>query len=91
MNWDQVKGDWKQMKGSLLRQWGKLTDDDLAIVNGDRNILVGRLQERYGLRKEDAERQLNEFIHNHRDLRELEEEVAREGKPVDSATLKIGM
>ena len=46
MNWDQVQGKWKQMKGSVKQQWGKLTDDDLEIIDGQKDKLVGRLQER---------------------------------------------
>ncbi len=58
MNWDQVKGNWKQIKGEVQRQWGKLTDDDLAQIRGEREVLVGRLQERYGFAKAEAERRL---------------------------------
>ena len=49
MNWDQVEGKWKQMKGSVKEKWGKFTDDDLDVINGKRESLVGKLQERYGL------------------------------------------
>jgi uncharacterized protein YjbJ (UPF0337 family) len=58
MNWDQVKGQWKQMKGSARKQWGKLTDDDLDVVAGERERLAGVLQERYGITKEEAEKQI---------------------------------
>ena len=61
MNWDQIKGKWRQAKGQVQQKWGKLTDDDLAVVDGQREVLVGRVQERYGLAKEDAERQVKEF------------------------------
>lgn len=61
MNWDQVKGDWKQFKGQVKQKWGKLTDDDLTTINGKREELVGRLQERYGFEKEAAERELDNF------------------------------
>lgn len=62
MNWDQVAGNWKQLRGSLREQWGKLTDDDLHEIAGRREQLVGRLQERYGWAKEEAERQADEFV-----------------------------
>jgi len=62
MNWDQVKGQWKQMKGSMKEQWGKLTDDDLTQINGQRDKLVGRLQERYGIAKEEAQRRADEWL-----------------------------
>lgn len=58
MNWDQVKGQWKQVTGQVKSEWGKLTDDDLAVVAGHRDQLAGKIQERYGLAKEEAEQQL---------------------------------
>jgi len=65
MNWDQVKGQWKQMKGSMKQQWGKLTDDDLTQIDGQRDKLVGRLQERYGIAKEEAQRRADEWLKMH--------------------------
>jgi len=62
MNWDQIGGQWKQYKGRIREKWGKLTDDDLEVINGQRQQLVGRLQERYGIAKEAAEEQVTEFI-----------------------------
>lgn len=62
MNWDTVEGSWKQWKGSVQKQWAKLTDDDLAAINGDRNRLTGILQERYGRKKEEAERDIEDFV-----------------------------
>lgn len=61
MNNDVLAGNWKQFKGMVQEQWGKLTDDDLDIVAGRRTQLVGKLQERYGIAKDEAERQLTEF------------------------------
>lgn len=61
MNWDQIKGKWDQLKGDARRQWGKLTDDDMEVARGDRDKLVGRIQERYGIAKEDAERQVDDW------------------------------
>ncbi len=61
MNWDQVEGKWKQYAGTVKEKWGKLTDDDLQVINGKRDQLVGRVQERYGIAKEEAERQVDEF------------------------------
>jgi uncharacterized protein YjbJ (UPF0337 family) len=58
MNWDQVKGQWSQMKGSVRKQWGKLTDDDLDVIAGERERLVGKIQERYGIAKEEADKQI---------------------------------
>jgi uncharacterized protein YjbJ (UPF0337 family) len=62
MNWDTVKGSWKQWQGSLQKQWGKLTDDDLDVINGDRLRLTGILQERYGRKKEEVERDIDDFV-----------------------------
>jgi uncharacterized protein YjbJ (UPF0337 family) len=61
MNWDQAEGKWKQLKGSVKAKWGKLTDDDLDFIDGKRQQLVGRLQERYGIAREEAEKQVNEW------------------------------
>lgn len=61
MNWDQIAGKWKQMQGAVRQKWAKLTDDDLEFIAGSRDRFTGRLQERYGLAREDAERQLDEW------------------------------
>jgi uncharacterized protein YjbJ (UPF0337 family) len=61
MNWDQIEGKWKQMKGSVRQKWAKLTDDDLDLIAGNREEFAGRLQERYGIAKDEAERQLEEW------------------------------
>lgn len=61
MNWDQVAGKWKQMKGDLRTRWGKLSDDDLQSVGGQKDKLVGLIQERYGIEKEEAQRQVDEW------------------------------
>ena len=61
VNWDQIEGKWKQFSGSARERWGKLTDDDFKMVAGKRENLVGRIQERYGLAKEEAEKQANEW------------------------------
>jgi len=59
MNWDQIQGKWTQMKGSIKQEWEKLTDDDLDVISGSKDKFVGRLQERYGIKKEEAERELD--------------------------------
>jgi uncharacterized protein YjbJ (UPF0337 family) len=61
MNWDTIEGKWKQVTGQIKQKWAKLTDDDLTAVNGKRDELVGKLQERYGMAKDDAERELKDF------------------------------
>jgi len=62
MNWDQVEGKWKQLKGSVRERWGKITDDDLEMIAGNRERLVGKFQERYGLAKEDAQKRADEWV-----------------------------
>jgi uncharacterized protein YjbJ (UPF0337 family) len=61
MNWDHVHADWDQVKGKVKSKWGKLTDDDLTVINGKQDQLVGRVQERYGIAKDEAERQVKEW------------------------------
>ena len=61
MNQDVIQGQWQQLKGSLKAKWGKLTDDDLSRAQGNHQYLLGRLQERYGWQKEQAEREIREF------------------------------
>jgi uncharacterized protein YjbJ (UPF0337 family) len=74
MNWDQVEGKWKQIKGTVKTRWGKLTDDDLDVISGKKDQLVGRIQERYGIKKEEAQREVDEW---NRTL-DQENEAARE-------------
>ena len=62
MNWDQTEGKWKQLKGSLKQKWGKLTDDDLTVIAGSRDKLVGKMQERYGIAKEEAQQRADEWL-----------------------------
>lgn len=61
MNKDIAKGNFKQIKGKIKQQWGKLTDDEIDQLEGHAEILAGKLQERYGLERADAERQVSEF------------------------------
>jgi uncharacterized protein YjbJ (UPF0337 family)/rhodanese-related sulfurtransferase len=61
MNWDQIEGKWKQLKGRVRERWGKLTDDELDTIEGKRERLAGKIQEKYGLVRDEAERQLKEF------------------------------
>ncbi len=61
MNADVIQGQWKQLKGSVKQQWGKLTDDDLTRIEGSRDKLVGAIQERYGKQKDEAEREVKRF------------------------------
>jgi len=65
MNWDQIQGQWKQFTGNVQTQWGKLTNDDLDVIEGDRERLAGRIQERYGIQKEEAEREIDDWLKRH--------------------------
>ena len=62
MNWDRVEGDWKQIKGKVQQQWGKLTNDDMDVIEGNRTELAGRLQKRYGYAKDEAEKQIDTWM-----------------------------
>ena len=61
MNSDIFEGNWKQFKGNMIEQWGKLTSDDLDVAAGRRDQMVGKIQERYGIAKDEAETQLKQF------------------------------
>jgi uncharacterized protein YjbJ (UPF0337 family) len=61
MNWDQIKGNWKQVKGKAKEKWGRLTDRDLDVIGGKKDQLIGKLQNAYGIAKERAEREADEF------------------------------
>ncbi len=65
MNWDRIEGNWKQAKGKIKEQWGKLTDDHLDTIGGKRDQLVGKIQEHYGVAKDEAERQVNDWENAH--------------------------
>jgi uncharacterized protein YjbJ (UPF0337 family) len=61
MNWDRIEGNWKQFKGNAVQQWGKLTGDQLEVIAGRRDLLLGRIQELYGISKEEGEKQLADW------------------------------
>ena len=61
MNCDRIKGNWKQPKGHARKKWGDLTDDGFDRIAGNRDVLLGKIQERYGISKEEAERQVKDF------------------------------
>lgn len=68
LNWDTIRGSWNQLKGDIKQQWGKLTDDDMAELQGNKDELVGKVQKRYGLTREAAERQVDEWARHHQDI-----------------------
>ncbi|SFM92754.1 Uncharacterized conserved protein YjbJ, UPF0337 family [Izhakiella capsodis] len=66
MNEDRISGHWKQFKGKVKEKWGQLTDDDLRMIEGKRDQLVGRIQERYGYGKDQAEKELKDWENSNR-------------------------
>jgi uncharacterized protein YjbJ (UPF0337 family) len=64
MNWDQIEGNWKQLRGQAQQKWGNLTNDDLDVVEGRRDELIGKIQERYGVAKEEAEKQVDDWMNS---------------------------
>lgn len=69
MNWDIVEGNWKQFKGKVKGQWGKLTDDHLDVIAGKRVELAGKIQETYGITTDQAEQQIKRFEKRNKDFR----------------------
>jgi uncharacterized protein YjbJ (UPF0337 family) len=61
MNWDTIQGQWKQVKGKVKEQWGRLTDDELDVISGQKDQLIGKLQEKYGYARDRAEREVDAF------------------------------
>ena len=62
MNTDVLKGQWKQLEGKVRQKWGKLTDDDVSRIKGDRDVLIGRIQERYGLARQDVMNEIDAWV-----------------------------
>ncbi|HYP83864.1 CsbD family protein [Variovorax sp.] len=69
MNKDTMEGNWKQIKGKVREQWGKLTDDDFDVIAGKRDQLLGRIQERHGISRDEAERQVKDWESRNPDYR----------------------
>jgi uncharacterized protein YjbJ (UPF0337 family) len=62
MNWDRIQGEWKQLSSHVKEKWAKLTDDDLKTIGAKKDALVGKLQERYGVLRDEAEKQVDEWL-----------------------------
>lgn len=62
MNWDQIQGKWKEIAGNVKAKWGELSDDEIAEVNGDREALEGKIQAKYGKTKEEAKKEVDDFL-----------------------------
>jgi len=65
MNNDRIQGSWEQVKGNVQKMWGKLTNDDLDVIEGDRKLLAGKIQERYGVAQDEAQKQIDEWNMRH--------------------------
>jgi uncharacterized protein YjbJ (UPF0337 family) len=79
MNWDRIEGNWKQARGKVKEQWGRLTDDHLNIIDGRRDRLLGQIQESYGIAMDEAEKQVQAWEkRNARAFSEAKRGVARE-------------
>lgn len=61
MNWERIEGNWQQFKGKVKQRWGKLTDDQLTVIQGQRDILAGKLEEAYGIGKDEVDWQIREW------------------------------
>ncbi|HVW86961.1 MAG TPA: CsbD family protein [Bryobacteraceae bacterium] len=79
MNWDRVEGNWKQFSGKAREKWGKLTDSDWQVVAGKKDQLVGRIQERYGIAKDEAGRQADDWATSLQDANDAP--MTRTGHP----------
>ena len=66
MNWDEIEGNWKKFRGEIKERWGRLTDDNLDVIQGRRDKLAGELQRVYGIEKEEAEREIDDFLKRQR-------------------------
>ncbi|ARB44485.1 MULTISPECIES: CsbD family protein [Alcanivoracaceae] len=62
MNWNTIEGRWKELKGNVREHWGKLTDDDIEEAKGKRDVLLGKIQAKYGIAKEEAEKQIDQWV-----------------------------
>ena len=85
MNWEQIQGNWKQVTGKAKEQWGKLTDDDMDVIGGKRDQLAGKIQQRYGVAKEEAEKQVSTWLDKASDSW-----FAKGDKPVAAVESKAG-
>jgi len=65
MNWDQIEGKWHEVKGSIRAKWGELTDDEIEELDGNREKMVGKIQQKYGVAKEEAEKQVDDWTKGH--------------------------
>lgn len=80
MNWERIEGNWQQFKGKVKQRWGKLTDDQISMIDGQRDILAGKLEEAYGITKDEVDRQISDWE------RSLADADAETGRPSRTGT-----
>jgi len=91
MNSDQLKGKWKQLKGSVKERWGKLTDDDIDVIDGKHDQLIGKVQEKYGIAREAAQKQVEEWnatLAHDANIHQSDVEQRREAREADTEAQK---
>jgi uncharacterized protein YjbJ (UPF0337 family) len=66
INWDEIEGEWKQIKGKVKQKWAELTDDEVDEIGGKKDVLVGKVQKRYGIARDEAEKQVNDFTNSYK-------------------------
>jgi uncharacterized protein YjbJ (UPF0337 family) len=81
MNWDQTEGKWKQLKGSVKEKWGLFTDDDLTVIAGNRDKFVGKMQERYGIAREEAQKRADEWLNSVGSTEKTHTDKTHTGRP----------
>jgi uncharacterized protein YjbJ (UPF0337 family) len=90
MDWNRIEGNWKQMKGTVKEQWGKLTDDDLTLINGRRDQLEGKIQERYGFAEDQARKEIEDWYRSiESDLAEQIEAIRADIQTLTSTVARI--
>jgi uncharacterized protein YjbJ (UPF0337 family) len=90
MDWNRIEGNWKQMKGTVKEKWGKLTDDDLTLINGRRDQLEGKIQERYGFAKDQARKEIEDWYRSvESDLAEQIEAIRADIQTLTSSVARI--
>jgi uncharacterized protein YjbJ (UPF0337 family) len=90
MDWNRIEGNWKQMKGTVKEKWGKLTDDDLTLINGRRDQLEGKIQERYGFAKDQARKEIEDWYRSiESDLAEQIEAIRADIQTLTSTIARI--
>jgi uncharacterized protein YjbJ (UPF0337 family) len=89
MNWEQIEGKWKETKGSVREQWGKLTDQDLEVIAGKKDRLLGKLQQAYGMGKEKASENVDQWLAGYGKASEASSKTIKESVPMEKNVKKL--